>query len=76
MRNRRRCNSVGGRTGGVGWILAWGVAAMHVGSTTALAQNVCKFTEGRGAFPWLITVGLLLLIAVSAFLNPKRSHMD
>jgi len=75
MRNRRPCNITGVRTG-VGRLMARGAAVVHVASTAAWAQEPCAFTEGNGAFPWLITAGLLLLIAVSAFLNPKRTHMD
>lgn len=32
-------------------------------------------TEG-GVLPWVIALGLMVVIGVSAFLNPKRSHLN
>ena len=32
--------------------------------------------EGAGAWPWLVAVLLILLVAGVGFLNAKRTHLD
>ncbi len=45
---------------------------------TAMAQEeVQRAAEGGGGvFPWIVTLGVILLVCAGAFLNPKRSHLD
>lgn len=41
----------------------------------ALAQAPAKLTEAEGtAITWVVAVALVLIVSVTAFINPKRSH--
>ena len=43
----------------------------------ALAQKEARMPEqDKGLIQWAIAAGIIILIGVVAFLNPKRSHLD
>lgn len=53
------------------------VLALHLAGSFALAQEPARLPkEDKGILQLLVAVGLLLLICVTAFMNPKRSHLD
>lgn len=57
----------------------WLVTACLVlaNASTALAQKSARLPEEDGGLiQWAIAAGIVILISIPAFLNPKRSHMD
>lgn len=60
-------------------LLTWGgLAWLHALGDVALAQKPVKMAEdaGNGAMVWLIAGGIMVIVCVTAFLNPKRTHQD
>ena len=57
------------------WLVAvWLVLA---NASTALAQRPARLPdEDGGLIQWAIAAGIIILICIPAFLNPKRSHLD
>ncbi len=53
-------------------------AAIFLGLTlSAWAQKPTKPIEGDGGvLPWVIGAGIAVVICVTAFMNPKRSHLN
>ncbi len=50
---------------------------VHVSALSAWAQKLTKPPEGDGGIlPWIIAAGIAVVICVTAFLNPKRSHLN
>lgn len=47
-----------------------------VSPAVALAQTPMDRSGSKGWFVWLIALGVVLAAVASAFLNPKRSHLD
>lgn len=58
------------------WVVAAGALAIHFSTAPAWAQRAGRVAEEEegGLLRWGIAVGLAIVICVSAFLNPKRSH--
>ncbi|GAG39491.1 unnamed protein product [marine sediment metagenome] len=57
------------------WVVAAGALAIHFSTAPAWAQRPGHVVEEEGGLlQWGIAVGLAIVICVSAFLNPKRSH--
>ena len=55
------------------------VCALAVGvlclTGTVVAQTPARLPpEDKGFLQWLVGLGVVLLIAAAAFLNPKRTH--
>lgn len=51
--------------------------AVHAVAVSAWAQKPAKLTEDEsGVMQWVIAAGIAVVICVTAFLNPKRSHMN
>jgi hypothetical protein len=43
----------------------------------AFAQEPAKLPkDDKGILQWVIALGLAIVVLVSAFMNPKRSHLD
>ena len=59
------------------WVVLLVGLAVQFASTPAWAQMPVHQMpeEESGMLPWGIAVGLAAIICVSAFLNPKRSHL-
>ncbi len=58
------------------WLIAGGAVAVHLMAATAWAQRHARVPKDEsGMLPWGIAAGLAVVICVSAFLNPKRSHL-
>ena len=60
-------------------LLVWsGCVWLHVLGGTALAQKSVTMAkgEGSGSLPWLIAGGIAVIVCVTGFLNPKRTHQD
>ncbi|HNQ21963.1 MAG TPA: hypothetical protein PKK06_02605 [Phycisphaerae bacterium] len=60
------------------WVLACAVAggALLLSPVVALAQKEASLPEkDNGLIQWAVAAGIVILIAVVAFLNPKRSHL-
>ena len=50
---------------------------VHGSALSAWAQKPTKPPEGDGGFlPWVVAAGIAVVICVTAFLNPKRSHLN
>jgi len=48
-----------------------------VSSAATYAQKPTKAPEGESVtLQWAIALGLMVIIGISAFLNPKRSHLN
>jgi hypothetical protein len=57
------------------WLVALGMVALH--GSMALAQSPANVPEPEGTMvTWAVSAGLLVIICLPAFLNPKRSHRD
>jgi len=49
--------------------------ACSVLTQPALAQEPARIPEAEGSvITWVVAVALILLVCVTAFINPKRSH--
>ena len=60
---------------GVKTVLA--AVIVHGSALSAWAQKPTRPSEGDGGFlPWVIAAGIAVVICVTAFLNPKRSHLN
>jgi hypothetical protein len=62
---------------GRGWIVTGvGVLAIHGTAVSAWAQKPARMPKDESALiPWAIAGGIIVLVCVCAFLNPKRSHL-
>lgn len=50
---------------------------VHGSAMSAWAGKPTKPLEGDGGFlPWVVAAGIAVVICVTAFLNPKRSHLN
>jgi len=50
---------------------------VHGSALSAWAQKPTKPPEGdSGVLPWVIAAGIAVVICITAFLNPKRSHLN
>ena len=48
---------------------------VHAVSSVVWAQDPARLTEPEGtAITWVIGGALLVVVSVTAFINPKRSH--
>lgn len=53
------------------------VSFFTVGASTVHAQAPARLSGDESVtLQWVIAFGLIVVIAVSAFLNPKRSHLN
>jgi hypothetical protein len=53
-----------------------GGAVVHVAAASALAQQPARLPEGgSGVLQWVIAAGIGVIVCITAFLNPKRSHL-
>jgi len=51
------------------------VLVTNMFAATALAQAPARLTgEDAGAITWVVAVALVLIVSITAFINPKRSH--
>lgn len=51
--------------------------AVHGSALSAWAQRPTKPPEDEsGILTWVIAAGIAIVICVTAFLNPKRSHLN
>jgi len=58
-------------------ILSSTLIALCVTSSSVWAQAPARLmNEDAGLLPWAIAGGLIILISVIAFINPKRSHLN
>ena len=54
-----------------------GVFVVLANTATAWAQAPARLpNEDKGIVQWLVAIGIVVLIAAAAFLNPKRSHQN
>ena len=53
------------------------LAMMLMFPAITLAQKPATVAkpEGTSFLPWLISLGILVVVGATAFLNPKRSHL-
>ncbi len=52
-------------------------AAVHGAAFSAWAQKPARPAEDdSGVLQWVIAAGIVVVICVTAFLNPKRSHLN
>ena len=52
------------------------VLAMHLGAACAWAQKPGRLGDDEDSLlRWGITVGIMVVIGLTAFLNSKRSHL-
>lgn len=62
--------------------LAWRAGAMPLATVLLFSSTVVGQEPGqlpntdKGIVQWLVALGLVILICASAFLNPKRTHLD
>lgn len=72
--DRWRADSVSvGRRGLIASICG---AVIQLSLPVAVAQEPGRLPgEGRGWLPWAVAVGIVIVICVAGFLNPKRSHL-
>lgn len=64
---------------GSGRTLTWGriLLAWHVLGVSAFAQRPGVLPNEDASFmPWIIAVGAVIVMALPAFRNPKRSHLS
>jgi hypothetical protein len=53
-----------------------GLAAVHLASDHAWAQKSARLPgDGEGFLPWAVGGGIIVVICIAGFLNPKRSHL-
>ena len=58
------------------WMTIAGVVAMHLAASVAWAQKPGRLPgEERGWLPWAVAAGIIVIICIAGFLNPKRSHL-
>lgn len=58
------------------WGLIAAGLAVHLAAGTAWAQRASRVVDDdSGLLQWGITVGLAVVICITAFINPKRSHL-
>jgi len=54
-----------------------GLAGVFVAGTPVLAQTPSKVPPDESVtLQWVIALGVMVVIGISAFLNPKRSHLN
>ena len=50
---------------------------VHGTAVSAWAQKPIKPPEDdSGVLPWVVAAGIAVVICVTAFMNPKRSHLN
>ena len=50
--------------------------AIHLTAAPVWAQRSARLRDDEGSLiPWAIVGGIIVLICVCGFLNPKRSHL-
>lgn len=53
------------------------VSIVTAGASQALAQQYWSApNKNKGALQWVVMLGVVILLSIPAFMNPKRSHMD
>lgn len=53
------------------------LATVLLFSSTVVGQEPGQLPNtDKGIVQWLVALGLVILICASAFLNPKRTHLD
>ena len=59
------------------WVAAGTLLAMHVTAGSAWAQTAVRLPEeDKGLVQWAVALGIIILICIPAFMNPKRTHQD
>ncbi|MGB2988066.1 MAG: hypothetical protein WBE26_19530 [Phycisphaerae bacterium] len=59
------------------WVMLAGMLVVHFAAATAWAQQEASAPEEEGGLlKWGIAAGLAVVVCISAFLNPKRSHLS
>ena len=60
------------------WVRVVGAAVVvHGTALSASAQKPARLVEDdSGVLQWVIAAGIIVVISVTAFLNPKRSHLN
>jgi len=57
--------------------LIWGGCVLHGLAGSVFAQDQGRLAnEDSGLLPWLITGGLIVIVCITAFINPKRTHLS
>ncbi len=51
-----------------------GLIVLHTTAATAWAQKPVKPPEESATLQWVIALGVMVVVGIAAFLNPKRSH--
>lgn len=51
------------------------VLALHLAAGPVWAQKAAKPADEGTVLQWIIALGLMIVTAIAAFLNPKRSHL-
>ena len=76
MRNRSKLDAgVFSWHRGAIFLLA-GATAFHESATLVVAQTPASLRENKESWlPWVIAAALAVLVCVTAFINPKRSHL-
>lgn len=58
-------------------IIVASIVSLCTMSQTTFAQAPARLlNEGSSFLPWAISGGLILLVGIIAFINPKRSHLN
>ena len=58
-----------------GWVSAGSMIALHLTATAAWAQSSARLAgDDKGLLQWAIAAGILILVGIAGFINPKRSH--
>lgn len=77
MSQRRLGGKRGSAFAAIGLRLSAATMAAVGFALPAVAQKPARLPdEGGGALPWLVAGGIVVIICLSAFLNPKRSHLS
>ncbi len=53
------------------------ILGVHLSAASVWAQTPGRPPEaGSGILPWCIAAGIVLVVCITAFINPKRSHLN